>query len=278
MTRVGTDELDAAALRAALLGSGSRGADGWWQGIDVVPATGSTNADLAAAARAGATPVRALLTANQTAGRGRLDRTWVAPPGTGIACSVLVAPTRPLDRWTWVPLLAGMAVCEALRQVAGVDAVLKWPNDVLLVTGAPAERVERKVCGVLAERVQTPVGPACVIGIGLNVELSTEQLPVPTATSLAQAGARTLDRTVVALGLLRSVERAIRGWESAADDAAVAAAYGTGCATLGRAVRLVLATGDVTGTAESVDEGGRLIVRTPAGLRTFSAGDVVHLR
>ncbi len=272
MARVEPQELDADRLRAALVDG-----NGWWRGIDVVAGTGSTNADLAAAARVGATSARALLTTNQTAGRGRLDRRWVAPAGSGIACSVLVAPTRPVDRWTWLPLLAGLAVAEAVRGVAGVEAVLKWPNDVLLLTGPADDRVERKVCGVLAERVETPTGPACVLGMGLNVTLTADQLPVPTATSLALAGATTLDRTTLALGLLRAVERTVRRWETG-DEATLAADYRARCSTPGRPVRVVLADGDVVGTASAVDDGGRLVVRTADGDRRFSAGDVVHLR
>jgi BirA family biotin operon repressor/biotin-[acetyl-CoA-carboxylase] ligase len=244
----------------------------WWRGVEVLAATGSTNADLAARARSGAAAPQALLTGNQTAGRGRLDRRWVAPPDSGIACSVLLRPARPVERWTWLPLLTGVAVVAAVRAATGVDAVLKWPNDVL------TRADERKLCGVLVERVETPDGPACVVGMGLNVALTADQLPVPTATSLALAGATALDRTDLALALLRAVERAVRAWETAADDTALAAAYAERCVTLGRPVRVQLATGDVTGTAEAVDAGGRLVVATATGPRTFSAGDVVHLR
>ena len=101
----------------------------------------------------------------------------VRPPGTSVALSLLVAPHDvAADRWGWLPLLAGMAVVEGLRRIAPVDVRLKWPNDVMVG--------ERKLCGILAERVDTPDGPACVAGMGINVRLAAELFPVPTATSL----------------------------------------------------------------------------------------------
>ena len=104
-----------------------------------------------------------LITGHQSAGRGRLGRTWTAPPGTSIAMSVLVRPAgrrpEPLD--LAAAARPGWPSPTALRRAADVPAVLKWPNDVLVG--------DRKLCGILAERVETPTGPACVIGMGINV-------------------------------------------------------------------------------------------------------------
>lgn len=138
-----------------------KGDDSWWSQVSVVDATGSTNADLAAAARDGAPSGTVLVAEHQRSGRGRFTRSWEAPPGAAIAISVLLRPslTIPLERWTWLPLLAGLAVADALVQVAGVPARLKWPNDVLIE--------DRKVCGILVERV----GDAAVIGMGINTAL-----------------------------------------------------------------------------------------------------------
>jgi BirA family biotin operon repressor/biotin-[acetyl-CoA-carboxylase] ligase len=257
-------------------------ADSLWTQIDVVAETGSTNADLAQAARAGA-PVGSVLVADhQSAGRGRLGRTWSAPPGTSIAMSVLVRPSVPLDRWTWLPLLAGLAVSDGIRQETDLPADLKWPNDVLVLG--------RKVCGVLAERVETPAGPAVVIGMGINVHLTVEQLPVPTATSLALAlaelgvpGVR-VHRTRLVSTTLRSLERILGRWEEVADVPdvgvdALALVYRERCATIGREVRISLSDGtSVDGVARDVDASGRLVLETLDGSRTFGAGDVVHLR
>ena len=265
------DPIDEAALAEDLVAAGSL-----WTSVEVVPETGSTNADLAAAARSGAVPGAVLVTGSQTTGKGRLGRSWVAPPGTGIAMSVLLRPEVPTSRWTWLPLLTGLAVSDALRQQCDLPADLKWPNDVL-VAG-------RKICGVLAERVETAEGPAVVLGMGINVSLTAEQLPVPTATSvtlaLAALGAPGLpvSRTALVATVLRSLERILRHWSDVDDDTAVAVAYRERCSTLGREVRVELGDGAVQGRAETVDGSGRLVLRTAEGLRTFGAGDVVHLR
>ena len=137
--------IDSGWLRGELVRPGSL-----WRSIQVVAQTGSTNADLAAAARSGAATAGSVLaTGYQTAGRGRRDRRWSAPPGTSVAVSLLVAPHDvPTDRWGWLPLLAGLAVVEGLRRITPVDVTLKWPNDVMAG--------DRKLCGILAERVETP--------------------------------------------------------------------------------------------------------------------------
>lgn len=262
------DPLDPARLRSELLEPGSL-----WHTLDVVHETGSTNADLAGRARVGEGEGAILITDFQSAGRGRLGRTWTAPPGSSIAMSLLVHPhdVEPA-RWTWLPLLAGLAVVEALRRAAEAHAVLKWPNDVL-VDG-------RKICGILAERVETPTGPACVIGLGLNVHLTEDELPVPTATSLAVLNpSRVLGRNPLITTTLRAFAAIYSEWETSDDDTAFAVSYVRRCDTIGRLVRVSLA-GDrvVEGVAEAIDRDGRLVVRTSTGLETFGAGDVVHLR
>ncbi|GAA3570829.1 biotin--[acetyl-CoA-carboxylase] ligase [Microlunatus spumicola] len=271
------DPIERATLLAELVD-----VESLWSAIDVVDETGSTNADLAAAARAGAPAGSVLLADHQSAGRGRLGRTWTAPPGTSIAMSVLVRPAVPADRWTWLPLLAGLAVSDGIRQEADLPADLKWPNDVLVLG--------RKVSGILAERVETPDGPAVVIGMGLNVHLTTEQLPVPTATSLAIVldelglGAFPLHRTSIVSTTLRSLERILARWEEVAavpglNGDGLALAYRERCATIGREVRVDLSDGtSVVGVAVDVDGSGRLVVENADGRRTFGAGDVVHLR
>ena len=171
--------------------------------------------------------------------------------------------TIGVERWTWLPLLAGLAVADALTAVAGVPARLKWPNDVLIG--------DRKVCGILVERV----GEAAVIGMGVNTRLRADQLPVPTATSLLLAGAETPNGEVAAAVLI-----ALRGWYQrweAGED--LSADYQRACATIGRAVRVEVGPGQSRhGQAVGIDEVGRLLVRTDAGVEAFAAGDVVHLR
>ncbi len=262
------DPLDPARLRRELLEPGAL-----WHRLDVVAETGSTNADLAARAREGEASGAVLVTDYQSAGRGRLGRTWTAPPGTSIALSMLVKPhdVEP-TRWTWLPLLAGLAVVEALRRAAEAHAVLKWPNDVL-VDG-------RKICGILAERVETSTGAACVIGIGLNVHLTEEQLPVPTATSLAVLNpSRVMGRNPLVTTILRAFASIYSQWETSNDDTAFAVSYVKRCDTIGRRVRVTVVGHEVVeGEAEAIDRDGRLMVRTGNGLTSLGAGDVIHLR
>ncbi len=262
------DALDVGRLRDLLVADRS-----FWRRVEVVDATGSTNADLADAARAGrAGHGTVLLTDNQTRGRGRLDRTWSAAPGGSLAMSMLVVPDQvPAARWTWLPLICGMATSEGLRRAAGVPTVLKWPNDVMVG--------DRKLSGILAERVTTPAGAGCVLGVGVNTDLSEGQLPVPWATSLRLVGATTRNKTVVAATIARAFALLYRNWADHFDGAALAGAYLGRCATIGRQVRVVLPGEDsVVGRAEAVDDDGRLVLRTAAGRRVFGAGDVVHLR
>ncbi|NHC43868.1 biotin--[acetyl-CoA-carboxylase] ligase [Motilibacter aurantiacus] len=257
------------ALRASELNV--RLAGGLWD-LEVVRETGSTNADLAARARDGA-PMGTVLVADlQTAGRGRAGRSWSAPAGSSLAVSVLLRPVDvAAERWGWLPLMAGVAVVDVVRRVAGVEgAALKWPNDV--VVG------DRKLAGLLAERVDTPAGPALVLGMGLNTTLTAQERPVPTATSLLLEGATETDRTRVLVAVLSELAERYVAWAAASGDAeasGLAAAYTALCATIGRDVRVELPGGEVlAGRADAVDDEGRLVVDG----RAVSAGDVVHVR
>ncbi|MDX2675514.1 MULTISPECIES: biotin--[acetyl-CoA-carboxylase] ligase [Streptomyces] len=265
--------LDVLALRRALLRR-----DGLWTGVEVVQSTGSTNSDLVAAASAGQAGEGAILVAEeQTAGRGRLDRRWSAPPRSGLFFSVLLAPSGvPVSRWGWLPLLTGVAVATGLSRVAGVDTALKWPNDLLVTV----EGEERKAGGILAERAGQD---AVVVGVGINVSLRADELPVPQAGSLALAGAQNTDRDPLLRGVLRSLEQWYGRWREAGGDPAASGlqeTYAAGCATLGRTVRAEL-PGDrsIVGEAVAVDGDGRLVIATKEGVQEpVGAGDIVHLR
>lgn len=244
--------------------------------VEVLEETASTNAVLTERAKAGAPEWTVVVTEHQTRGRGRLDRTWETPARSALTFSVLLRPTVPAARWPWLPLLTGYAVTKALV-ADGYAAGVKWPNDVLIRTGEQ----ERKVCGILVERVETPDGPAAVVGIGLNVAMATEELPVETATSLAIAKGTQPDRTGVLLLLLGTLVEAYETWQLGGDPAAerLRASYSESCVTVGRRVRADLPGGAVLeGEAVRVDETGRLVVRTPDGESAVGAGDVVHVR
>ncbi|WLQ41053.1 biotin--[acetyl-CoA-carboxylase] ligase [Streptomyces laculatispora] len=268
-------DLDRPPLNVPALRRGLLRPDGLWSTLDVVDTTGSTNSDLAGRA-AGLTEGAVLVAEEQTAGRGRLDRTWTAPARSGLFFSVYLTPGAvPVQRWGWLPLLTGVAVAAGLAKSAGVDTALKWPNDILVTI----EGEERKTGGILAERA----GDGVVIGIGLNVSLRADELPAPAAASLALAGAVSTDRETLLRGVLRSLEQWYGKWRAADGDAAASGlqeAYVAGCATLGRTVRAQL-PGDrtLTGEAVAIDGDGRLVLSTGDGLQEpVSAGDIVHLR
>ncbi|KAB1988575.1 biotin--[acetyl-CoA-carboxylase] ligase [Streptomyces triticiradicis] len=266
--------LNGAALRRALVRDG-----GLWCDVEVVERTGSTNTDLAAVVTGekGADEGAVLVAEEQNAGRGRLDRRWTAPARSGLFFSVVLKPAPvPVERWGWLPLLTGVAVATALSRSAGVDTALKWPNDLLVTVDGE----ERKAGGILAERAGND---AVVVGVGINVSLRTDELPVPGAGSLALAGATTTDRDTVLRAVLRSLEEWYGRWRDAGGDPVASGlqeAYAAGCATLGRDVRAEL-PGDrtVVGEAVALDGDGRLVIATADGAREpVGAGDVVHLR
>jgi BirA family transcriptional regulator, biotin operon repressor / biotin---[acetyl-CoA-carboxylase] ligase len=254
------------ALREALVAPGRL-----WHDVRVVEETGSTNTDLLAVARSGIDEGVVLAAEAQSAGRGRVGRQFTSPPRAALLFSVLLRPVSvPPAMRGWVPLLTGVAVAEALRAEAAVDAWLKWPNDVL-VNGA-------KLAGILTEQS----GSAIVVGTGINVSTSRDELPVAWATSLALEGAVSTDRGLLLARVLGELERCYRAWTSQRGDASrsgLRQEYQRVCATLGRQVRVSLPGGTtVAGTAAEVDDTGRLVVRTAAQAVPVSAGDVVHVR
>ncbi|MFE2206701.1 biotin--[acetyl-CoA-carboxylase] ligase [Streptomyces rubiginosohelvolus] len=270
-------DLDRPPLNATALRRGLLRPDALWTSLEVVESTGSTNTDLAERARAGAAAEGTVLVAEeQTAGRGRLERSWTAPPRSGLFFSVCLEPGDiPVERWGWVPLLAGVAAATGLAKSAGVDMSLKWPNDLLV----SVEGEERKTGGILGEFA----GDGIVVGLGINVSLRADELPAPTAGSLALAGAVSTDRETLLRAVLRSVEHWYGAWKAAGGDAAASglqAAYAAGCATLDRRVRAELPGGaSLVGEAVAIDGDGRLVLSTEDGLQQpVSAGDIVHLR
>ena len=262
--------LSARSLERALLVPG-----GLWRRLALKEETGSTNADVADAARAGAAEGLIVVAEQQVAGRGRRDRVWVSPARAGLTVSVLLRPGDvPQRHWAWLPLLAGVALRDAVQRIAEVDAALKWPNDLLVGDG--------KAAGILAE----VTGDAVVLGIGLNVTTRADELPPTTglpATSLLLAGARSTDRDPLLRALLRGLAQWYAGWREAGGDAEMCGllgAYRRGCATLGRQVRVQLPGGDeLAGEATTVDPDGQMVIRTADGTaHRVSAGDVVHVR
>ncbi len=271
---------DSAAVAAELAARTQKLMPGTRWVLDWVGETGSTNADLLAAAAAGA-PSGAVLAAEfQDAGRGRLERRWVAPPGSALLVSILVRPHLDGARAHLVAVAVGIAAARAVDEVAGVHADLKWPNDLVVGTGAAT----RKLGGVLAESLIVDGVPAAiVVGIGLNVHLAG-RLPaelVGIATSLDDhTGGRSLDRTALLASLLRHLDALVDLVDSAGGTSRLLDEYRRRCVTIGTRVRVDLgAEVVIEGDATAVDDDGRLVVVTDDGsTHVVAVGDVVHLR
>jgi BirA family transcriptional regulator, biotin operon repressor / biotin---[acetyl-CoA-carboxylase] ligase len=250
-------------LRRALIRAGS-----FWRELRVLPVTASTNAVLAAEA-ADAPEGLIVVAEHQTAGRGRLDRSWISPPRAGLTFSVLLRPQQVADRrWTWLPLLVGLATAEGIEQTTGIEVTLKWPNDLLVA--------DRKLGGVLVERH----GDAVIAGVGFNVTTRLAELASAEATSLVAVDAVVTDRETLLRTSLRALAHRYLRWTAARGDAStVAPAYTERCGTLGSLVRVQLPDGSVlAGRAQRVDDLGRLVLVTDDGEQTVSSGDVVHVR
>ena len=202
----------------------------------------------------------------QTAGRGRLGRTWESPWGSGVWMSVLVRPVdQPRASWAWLPLITALAVRDALAAACSLDCGLKWPND--LVSGGDEVR---KLGGILVE----VVGPdAVVLGIGVNMSLQQDELPTPAASSVLLEGG-TPDREAFVVALQGALESRLATWRSGEpplDD------YRSACVTIGRQVSVRLPDGSqLVGLAEGIADDGRLMVSQDTNTVIVAAGDVIH--
>lgn len=261
--------------------------------VEVVEAAASTNALVAQRAREGEPAGLVVVAEHQQAGRGRLDRVWHTPPRAALTVSLLIDPDVPAERWPLLPLLAGYVLQTTLsRWTSGV--ALKWPNDVLV---AGVDGSDRKISGILVERVEGPDRPLAVVGLGVNVSQSDDELPVQTATSLllemqaqrvargetATDGDRTTDdrSTVDRTTLLQTL---LADWQSLAgpllaDPSELMERYRSACRTVGQTVDVHLPGGRVhTGAALTVEDDGTLVVADGDATLRVTAGDVVHVR
>ncbi|MCY4193037.1 MAG: biotin--[acetyl-CoA-carboxylase] ligase [bacterium] len=243
--------------------------------VEWVAETGSTNADLLAAARRGAGANRVLVADFQRAGRGRRGRTWEAAPGSSLLFSVLIRPELPVEAAHLVTTALALSAAEACDSRAGVRPGLKWPNDLVVA--------DRKLAGVLAESLVAGDGlEAVVAGMGLNVKAGAAPSVVSgsatagSAVALEDVCGSVVDRR----GLLEEILGRLAHWmgriETADGQAALLAAARRESATLGRRVSVALSDGSVCeGLAQDLDERGALLLE--GGIRVV-VGDVVHLR
>ncbi len=223
--------------------------------------TDSTNQHLLDLARSGAPDGVVVVADHQRAGRGRLGRTWSAPPGASLLVSVLLRPQLPPDDRHLVVMAAAVAMADAVETTTGVHAELKWPNDLLVG--------HRKLAGILAEAS----GDAVVVGIGVNVdwpEIPAELADIATACNV-EGGRPTSREELLAAFLTRYAARL--------DDlVGTRREYRSRLATTGRRVRVERPGGALVGVATGVDDSGRLLVDADGSHHAIAAGDVVHLR
>lgn len=252
---------------------------GSWRSVTVFSQIASTNTVGMALAAAGCPTGVILATDLQTAGRGRLDRVWEAPAGTSAMFSVVLHPDGPDHEWGVLPLLAGVAVCEALEFVTGVPTALKWPNDIVIKDAdAPSGR-GGKVGGLLAER-DSGTG-AVVLGVGINVDLAEADLPVPAATSLTLAGVPRPRRAKLVGRALSRIEHWFTAWDAVGTDEhaidRLLDAYRDRCTSIGAPLTVTRPGQDgVTGVGAGIGSRGELLVDTDHGVVPVVAGDVVH--
>jgi BirA family biotin operon repressor/biotin-[acetyl-CoA-carboxylase] ligase len=233
----------------------------YWR-VSVVELTASTQNDLSELLQAKSIESGEVLSTEfQSAGRGRLERTFVAPPKSALLFSFYISPKRPRSEWGFIAHLAAFTMHEVISAGLPVKASLKWPNDILIG--------EKKVAGLLAEARDEGV----IVGLGINVAMTPEELPVDTATSLAIAGSQELDRNVILSKFLNRFEVNFAEWEAGSD---FVESYSNVCATLGREIQIeVVGRENRTGVAKSIDRSGALILED--GFEV-TVGDVVHLR
>ncbi len=249
-----------------------------FQDLRWVASTGSTNADLVVAAREGAGEC-ALVADHQSAGRGRLDRRWEAPPAASLLMSILVRPPFPATGPTLLASALGVAAADALTG-AGVEVGLKWPNDVV-APGAGPDGQDLKLGGLLAEMHTGEGGDAVVLGIGINVAWKDVGFPEElraSATAVDLLGGA-VERSALVVSLLTAMDAVGELAQSAAACEQLSQSYGERCVTLGRRVRVELPRGELLGEAVALDPAGALVVRDDDGAdHTVTVGDVVHLR
>jgi len=232
----------------------------YWR-VSVVDLTTSTQDDLANKITAGDAKSGDVIVSNyQSAGRGRLDRTFIAPPSTALLFSLYLDPKRSRDNWGFIPLLAGYSIADTLRKVKA-NVLVKWPNDLQID--------ELKLGGIIS----TAAGSGVIIGIGINVSTTVAELPVERATSLAIAGVTKLDRNHLLPLLLNAFEKDFTSWDQGES---FLEKYSQLSATQGREITIVgPSESTIRSRAKSFDEQGRLLLEDG---QIVTVGDVIHLR
>jgi len=240
--------------------------------IQFLDSIDSTNLEAMRQAKAGAAEGLCLVAREQTRGRGRLERTWQSPPDAGLYLSLLLRPKFEVQAWPLITLMAALAVCDALLKTCDLSADIKWPNDLCVN--------DKKLCGILAETLETSAGGAVVIGIGINLTAAILPLVQAEATSIESATGEKPDRERLLDGLLESISgkyellENVEGREHIIREWCAHSSY-----AIGRQVRVSLSEESFEGTTQGLESDGALRVETSDGkMRVVRAGDVTALR
>ena len=233
----------------------------------------STNLEAIRQAKVGAREGLCIIAREQTLGRGRLDRTWQSPPDAGLYFSIVLRPELEINAWPLLTLMSALAVSDALMKACGLRADIKWPNDLCFD--------DRKLCGILAETVETVIGPAAIVGIGIN--LKADSLPqtvsdlatsVESATGARPDSTRVLEELLKAIGERYDLLQSPQGREHTIREWCANSSY-----AMGRRVRVALGNDTFDGTTRGLEGDGALRVETQDGrIRIVRAGDVTALR
>ena len=241
-------------------------------GLELHARIDSTNRRAHALAVDGAAEGTVVLAESQTAGRGRRGRSWHSPAGVNLYLSIVLRPHVTADRIGLLPLVAGVAVADAVEETAGFAPDLKWPNDL--------QHGGKKIVGILAEAELSGSVPSFVVlGIGINVNQPATPDVAASVGTLAEAAGHPLDRLVVLARLLKRLEERYDQYAGGACRN-ILARYRERCITVGRMIRLNHKTVPRNGMARSVDEQGRLVVEWSdgRGLEALDAGEISHVR
>jgi len=233
----------------------------------------STNTEAARLAERGAVEGTVIVSNEQTAGRGRLDRSWISPANAGLYLSLILRPQFAAPRYTLIPLLAALAVHDALLAVFDLQVDIKWPNDVLIN--------ERKLCGILAETVETTAGRAVIVGIGVN--LTSEAFPTELreiATSLKQVTKQTIDRDEILRAVVSSLSRRYAQLDTADGDREIISEWEKHSSyAFGKHISVNSANEVITGITRGLEVDGALRIETDEGrIVAVRAGDVTSVR
>jgi len=239
----------------------------FWREVVYLDRVGSTNDVAKDLASQGAAEGIVVVADEQTAGRGRMDRRWIAPPESSLLCSILFRPALSPDQANRLTMLCSMAAADAIERVADLSVAIKWPNDLIVISAAErgASQEWRKLAGILTETGMTGDQLAyVVVGIGINVNVPQALLPklAPGATSLLAETGQTVDRSRLLIALLENVAfryEQLRNGHSPREE------WSARLATLGQWIDVTTSDRTLHGIAEAVDENGALLLRTADG-------------